>query len=98
MAAVFLLLLSPAAAEEPPRQLVPVEDCPLQRPEANEAARALRAFRRAHAQTDMRHLVTRVNRRAKTAEVRVDLQGKQFYVWLGFEVIDEKREAPSPGD
>ena len=38
------------------------------------------------------------NRRAKTAEVRVDLQGKQFYVWLGFEVIDEKREAPSPGD
>ena len=40
--------------------------------------------------------ITRVNRRAKTAEVRVDLQGKQFYVWLGFELIDEKREAPDP--
>ncbi|MDO4867175.1 MAG: hypothetical protein Q4C10_11530 [Clostridia bacterium] len=42
--------------------------------------------------------ITRVNRRAKTAEVRVDLHGKQFYVWLGFEVIDEKHEVAKSGD
>ncbi len=33
--------------------------------------------------------IERVNKRARTAQVRIDLQGKIMRVWLGFELIDE---------
>lgn len=32
--------------------------------------------------------ITRVNRRARTAEVRVDFQGKTITMWLGFETME----------
>ena len=32
--------------------------------------------------------ITRVNHRAKTAEVRVDFHGKVMTIWLGFELIE----------
>ncbi len=32
--------------------------------------------------------IERVNRRARTAQVRIDLQGKTMRVWLGFELIE----------
>ena len=33
--------------------------------------------------------ITRVNRRARTAEIRVDFHGKIVTLWLGFELIEE---------
>ena len=32
--------------------------------------------------------ITRVNHRARTAEVRVDFHGKVLTMWLGFELIE----------
>ena len=38
--------------------------------------------------------IVRVNRKKKTAEVSVDLQGKKVSMWLGYELL----EAAEPGD
>jgi len=51
------------------RRLVEVDDCPMQKPEANRAARALTVWKKEHPQADIRHLVTRVNRKGQTAVV-----------------------------
>lgn len=32
--------------------------------------------------------ISRVNRRAKTAEIRIQVHGKVFFLWLGFEEFD----------
>ena len=34
--------------------------------------------------------ITRVNRRAKTAEVCVELQGKRISMWLGYELMEKR--------
>ena len=38
---------------------------------------------------DYEENITRVNRRARTAEIRVTLGGKIFDIWLGFELMGE---------
>lgn len=38
--------------------------------------------------------ITRVNKKAKTVEVRVDLQGKKISMWLGYELVENAVDAP----
>ena len=43
---------------------------------------------------DYEGYITRVNRRARTAEIRVTLNGKVLDVWLGFELVEEQPALP----
>lgn len=39
--------------------------------------------------------IIRVNKKAKTVEVRVDLQGKKISMWLGYELVENAADAPT---
>ena len=70
------------------RRIVPVTDCPLQKPQANRAAGALLAWRKKHPAADVRHLVTRVNRKG---EIALTVTGYGREKWEG--LTESLREA-----
>ena len=70
------------------RRIVPAADCPLQRKEANRAAAALLEWRKKHPSADVRHLVTRVNRRGQLAATVTGYGGEE---WKG--LAEHMREA-----